>query len=217
MTNQEMIGHLDHTLLKQTVTWQDIKKLCEEAVEYKVASVCIPPSYVEAVRGAFPGLRITTVIGFPNGYSTTETKVFETRDVIEKGADEIDMVVCVADVKSGAWDKVEKEIKAIRTASKGKILKVIIEACFLTDEEKVRLCRIVTDAGADYIKTSTGFGKGGATHHDILLFKEHIGSHVRMKAAGGIHTYEDLKQFIDEGCDRIGTTSGLGYILEKMK
>lgn len=213
MTNQEILSHIDHTLLKQVSTWEGIQKLCEEAIEYKTASVCIPPTYIEKVNEVYGDkINICTVIGFPNGYNTTPVKVFETKDAIEKGAKEVDMVVNLCDVKNGEFDKVTAEIKALKEAAGDNILKVIVETCFLTEEEKVRLCKCVTDAGADYIKTSTGFGTGGATIEDIRLFAKNIGPNVKMKAAGGVKTREDLEMFLDAGCERIGTSSAVGML-----
>lgn len=213
MTNQEILSHIDHTLLKQVSTWEGIQKLCEEAIEYKTASVCIPPTYIEKVNQVYGDkINICTVIGFPNGYNTTPVKVFETKDAIEKGAKEVDMVVNLCDVKNGEFDKVTAEIKALKEAAGDNILKVIVETCFLTEEEKVRLCKCVTDAGADYIKTSTGFGTGGATIEDINLFAKNIGPDVKMKAAGGVKTREDLEMFLNAGCERIGTSSAVGML-----
>lgn len=213
MTNQEILSHIDHTLLKQVSTWEGIQKLCEEAIEYKTASVCIPPTYIEKVNEVYGDkINICTVIGFPNGYNTTPVKVFETKDAIEKGAKEVDMVVNLCDVKNGEFDKVTAEIKALKEAAGDNILKVIVETCFLTEEEKVRLCKCVTDAGADYIKTSTGFGTGGASIEDIRLFAKNIGPNVKMKAAGGVKTREDLEMFLDAGCERIGTSSAVGML-----
>ena len=213
MTNQEILSHIDHTLLKQVSTWEGIQKLCEEAIEYKTASVCIPPTFIEKVNEVYGDkINICTVIGFPNGYNTTPVKVFETKDAIEKGAKEVDMVVNLCDVKNGEFDKVTAEIKALKEAAGDNILKVIVETCFLTEEEKVRLCKCVTDAGADYIKTSTGFGTGGATIEDIRLFAKNIGPNVKMKAAGGVKTREDLEMFLDAGCERIGTSSAVGML-----
>lgn len=209
MEKAEIFKHIDHTLLKAVATMQEIRQLCDEAVQYKTAAVCIPPSYVGRVRKAYPGLTVCTVIGFPLGYADTAAKVTEAQRAIEDGADEIDMVVNLGDVKNGDFDQVAAEIRAIRKATRGKILKVIIETCYLTDEEKKRLCRIVTEAEADYIKTSTGFGTAGATIEDVRLFKANIGPKVKIKAAGGVKTEADLVQFLKEGCDRIGTSSAV--------
>lgn len=212
MTNEEMLSHVDHTLLKAFAKWEDIKKLCEEAVKYKCASVCIPPCYIARVHEAFPSLNICTVVGFPLGYSVTESKIAETKKAIEDGANEIDMVINISDVKNGDFDAVETEIKALKEACGTKILKVIIETCYLTDDEKIAMCKAVTNAGADYIKTSTGFGTGGATFEDIELFKKHIGPNVKIKAAGGVSTLEDLQKFIELGCDRVGTSRAVGLL-----
>ena len=193
MDKSEILKHVDHTALKAFTTWEDIKKLCDEAIEFNTASVCVPPSYIKRIHDTYNDkINICTVIGFPLGYSVTEAKVCEAREAIKDGANEIDMVINIGDVKNKEYDKVLAEIKAIREACEGKVLKVIIEACYLTDEEKIKLCEIVTEAKADYIKTSTGFGTYGATMEDIMLFKEHIGSDVKMKAAGGIRTKEDM-------------------------
>lgn len=204
---KEMLQKIDHTQLKAFATEADIKKLCEEAIRYETASVCIPPAYIPYVKNHYEQLTVCTVIGFPLGYSTTETKVFETKDAIEKGAEEIDMVINIGMVKNGQFNAVLEEIKAVREACIGKTLKVIIENCYLTDEEKIRLCRIVTTAGADFIKTSTGFGTSGATIEDIRLMKENIGPDVKIKAAGGIRTKEAVEQYIREGCERVGASS----------
>lgn len=209
MNNNEIFKYVDHTRLAATATAEEIRTLCNEAVKYGTASVCIPPCYIETVKKEFPDLNICTVIGFPLGYCTTETKVFETKDAVEKGADEIDMVINICHVKNGDFTAVSEEIKAVKAACGGKLLKVIIEACYLTDEEKIKLCKIVTEAGAEYIKTSTGFGSGGATTEDIVLFRENIGPDVKMKAAGGIRTKEDMEKFIELGCSRIGTSGAV--------
>ncbi len=207
LSTQEILSHIDHTALKATAAWEDIKTLCEQAQRFGTASVCIPPCYVRAVREAFPKLEICTVIGFPLGYQTTAVKVLETQDAVKNGADEIDMVIDLCDVKNGLTDKVTDEIRAVRQACAGKILKVIVETCYLDEEEKKKLCACVTQAGADYIKTSTGFGTAGAQKEDIALFKENIGENVKIKAAGGIRTREAMEEFIASGCDRIGTSS----------
>ena len=206
MDNAEILKHIDHTLLKAVSDEKGILDICKEAVEHKTASVCIPPSYVKLAKEKFPSLNVCTVIGFPLGYSTTAVKVFETEDAVKNGADEIDMVINIGDVKNGIFDKVTEEISAVRKAAEGKILKVIIETCYLTEEEKIRLCKCVTDGGADYIKTSTGFGTAGAQKEDIVLFKNNIGKDVKIKAAGGIRTKEAMEEFIELGCDRIGTS-----------
>ena len=206
MDNAEILKHIDHTLLKAVSDEKGILDICKEAVEHKTASVCIPPSYVKLAKEKFPSLNVCTVIGFPLGYSTTAVKVFETEDAVKNGADEIDMVINIGDVKNGSFDKVTEEISAVRKAAERKILKVIIETCYLTEEEKIRLCKCVTDGGADYIKTSTGFGTAGAQKEDIVLFKNNIGKDVKIKAAGGIRTKEAMEEFIELGCDRIGTS-----------
>ena len=207
MEKSEILSHVDHTQLKAYATWEDIKKLCDEAVSLHTASVCVPPCYIKRIRENYPQLDICTVVGFPLGYSVTEAKVAEVKQALLDGANEIDMVVNITDVKNHDYDAVEAEIHALREATGCKILKVIIETCYLTDEEKIRLCEIVTRAGADYIKTSTGFGTAGATLEDIRLFKEHVGSEVKMKAAGGIRTREAMEAYLEEGCDRIGSSS----------
>ena len=203
----EILRHVDHTLLSQTATWEEIRKLCDEAIEYQTASVCIPPSYVQRAK-EYVGSRmaVCTVIGFPNGYHTTAVKAAETADAVKNGADEVDMVIDLGWVKDGRYDLAEEEIRAVKKAAGGRILKVIIETCFLTEEEKIRLCGTVTRAGADYIKTSTGFGGAGATFDDIRLFAEHVGSGVKIKAAGGISTLEDAEKFLELGADRLGTS-----------
>lgn len=208
MDKKVILSTVDHTLLKQTATWEDIKVICEDAMKYEVASVCIPPSFVKKAKD-FVGdkMKVCTVIGFPNGYNTTAVKVFETVDAIKNGADEIDMVINLGMVKEKNFDEVTKEIKAIKEACKDKILKVIIETCLLTEEEKIQMCKCVTDAKADFIKTSTGFSTGGATLEDIILFRENIGSEVLIKAAGGIKDLDTAKVFIENGAKRLGTSS----------
>lgn len=213
MTNEEILRHIDHTQLKAFATWKDIETLCEEALEYKTASVCVPPAYVKRIHDAYgEKINICTVIGFPLGYSVTAAKVTEAEEAVKDGAREIDMVVNISDVKNGLFDKVEDEIRTIKKACGENILKVIIETCYLTEEEKIALCKTVTAAGADYIKTSTGFGTGGATLEDVRLFKDHIGAEVKIKAAGGVKTREDLEAFLNEGCERIGTSSAVGIL-----
>ena len=207
MEKTEILSHVDHTQLKAFATWEDIRKLCDEAVSLHTASVCVPPCYIKRIRDNYPQLDICTVVGFPLGYSVTEAKLAEVKQALLDGADEIDMVVNITDVKNHDYDAVETEICALREATGSKILKVIIETCYLTEEEKIRLCETVTRAGADYIKTSTGFGTAGATLEDIRLFKEHIGPGVKMKAAGGIRTREAMEAYLAEGCDRIGSSS----------
>lgn len=210
MTSQEMLSHIDHTQLKAFATWEDIKMLCDEAVLYKTASVCIPSCYVKRVKEAYQDtLNICTVVGFPLGYANTEAKVAETKKAIEDGASEIDMVINISDVKNGMYDAVEEEIRTLKATCGDKVLKVIIETCYLTQEEKIAMCKAVTNAGADYIKTSTGFGTGGATMEDVLLMKENIGANVKIKAAGGVSTIEDLENFLNAGCDRIGTSKAV--------
>ena len=207
MEIKEIMRHVDHTLLSQTATWEDIKRICDEAMEYHTASVCIPPSYVkQAKEYVRTKMAVCTVIGFPNGYMTTKAKEFETRDALENGADEIDMVINIGWVKDGLYDQAEEEIRRLKAVCGDKILKVIIETCLLTEEEKIRMCQVVPAAGADYIKTSTGFSKAGATFADIELFAAHIGKNVKMKAAGGISTMDDAEQFLKLGADRLGTS-----------
>lgn len=210
MENKEIYAHIDHTLLKAFAKWEDIEKLCDEAVKYQTASVCIPQTYIKRVKEKYGDkLTICTVIGFPLGYNLTESKIVETEQSLANGASEIDMVVNISDVKNGDYEKVENEIRAIKEAVGDKILKLIIETCYLTEEEKIAMCEAVTKAGADYIKTSTGFGTDGARMEDVILFKEHIGQNVKIKAAGGVRTKEDLIAFIEAGCDRIGTSSAI--------
>lgn len=207
MDVKEILGHVDHTLLKQTATWEDIKQIIDDGIKYQTASVCIPPSYVgQAAEYAAGRVAICTVIGFPNGYNTTAVKAFETGDAIDAGADEIDMVINLGWVKDRKWDDIEKEIRTLKEICGDHILKVIVETCMLTDEEKIKMCEIVTFAGADFIKTSTGFGGGGATFEDIELFSKNIGEDVRMKAAGGISGLEDAEKFLALGADRLGTS-----------
>ncbi len=213
MTNQQILSHVDHTLLKAFATWEDIQKLCDEAIEYQTASVCIPPCYIKRIHDTYGDkINICTVVGFPLGYSTTKAKIAEVEQALEDGVNEVDMVINITDVKNGQFQAVQDEIAALRKAVGTKVLKVIIETCYLTAEEKIQLCKAVTSAGADYIKTSTGFGTGGATLDDIKLFKAHIGPLVKMKAAGGVKTVSDMEQFINEGCDRIGTSSAITLI-----
>lgn len=209
MNNSDIFPHIDHTLLRATASEEEICKLCEEALLYKTASVCIPASYVKFAREKFPELNICTVIGFPLGYSTTAAKCAEAREAVNDGADEIDMVINLGWVKDGKFLEVQHEIADVKTACGGKILKVIIETCYLTEQEKIELCKCVTNAKADYIKTSTGFGTAGARIEDIRLFKEHIGADVKIKAAGGVKTKADLEMFLNEGCERIGTSSAV--------
>lgn len=207
MNVKEILQHVDHTLLQQTATGEEIKQLCDDAIQYQTASVCIPPAYVKQASEYVLGkMAVCTVIGFPNGYMTTKTKEFETKDAIANGADEIDMVINVGWLKDKKYDLVEEEIRILKAACKDKILKVIIETCLLTDEEKRKMCEIVTKAGADYIKTSTGFAGGGATFEDIKLFAANVGEGVKIKAAGGISSMEDAEQFLSLGADRLGTS-----------
>lgn len=203
----DILAVCDHTLLRVDCTAEEIRNLCDQAIKYNCASVCIPPCHVAgAKRYVGSRLKICTVIGFPNGYVTTAAKAFETKDAIKNGADEVDMVINLSMVKDGCWDDVEKDIKAVREASAGKILKVIIECCLLTDDEKIRLCKIVSDCGADFIKTSTGFSKGGATFEDVKLMRENSPASLKVKAAGGISSLEDAAEFMRLGAERLGTS-----------
>ena len=207
MNTSDVLKIVDHTLLAQTATWAQIREILDDAMKYHTASACIPAAYVkqaaEYVQGRLP---ICTVIGFPNGYSTTETKVFEARNAIENGASEIDMVINVGFLKDGRYEEVEEEIRKIHEACDGKILKVIIETCLLTDEEKIKMCELVTKAGAEFIKTSTGFSTAGATFADVKLMREHVGKDVKIKAAGGISSFDDAEEFMRLGADRLGTS-----------
>lgn len=207
MDKKRIFEACDHTLLAQTATWAEIKQICDDAVAYGTASVCIPPSYVaQAKEYVGDKMKVCTVIGFPNGYNTTSVKEFETCDALASGADEIDMVINIGWVKDGLFDKVENEIRILKRACGSKILKVIIETCLLTDDEKVKMCEAVTNAGADFIKTSTGFSKAGATFEDVKLFAEHVGKNVKIKAAGGISSFDDAEKFIELGASRLGTS-----------
>ncbi len=207
MELKEILSRCDHTLLKQESTWEQIKEICDDGLKYDCASVCIPAGYVkQAADYLGDKLKICTVIGFPNGYSTTAVKVFETEDAIRNGADEIDMVINIGWAKDARWDDLLTEIKAVKASCQGRILKVIVETCLLTEAEKIKLCEIVTASGADYIKTSTGFSTAGATREDVKLFKEHVGPGVKIKAAGGIATLQDAEDFINLGADRLGTS-----------
>ena len=207
ITLEEILSHCDHTLLKQESTWEQIKAICDDGMKYHTASVCIPASFVKQAKDYVGDkLAVCTVIGFPNGYSTTAVKVFETADAVKNGADEIDMVINIGWVKDRRYDDVLAEIKAVKKACDGRILKVIIETCLLTEEEKIRMCEIVTEAEADFIKTSTGFSTGGATREDVALFAKHIGPKVRIKAAGGIADLKDAEDFIRLGAERLGTS-----------
>ena len=207
MELREILAKCDHTLLTQTATWADIRGICDDGMKYHTASVCIPASFVKQAK-AYVGdkLPICTVIGFPNGYDTTAAKCFEAADAVKNGASEVDMVINISWVKDGLYDKVLDEIRQIKAACGGKLLKVIIETCLLTDAEKIELCRVVSESGADYIKTSTGFGGGGATREDVALFKAHVAPHVKIKAAGGIADLDDARDFIALGADRLGTS-----------
>ncbi len=208
MDVSKILTYCDHTLLAVDATWEQIKQICDDGMKYKTASVCIPASYVkQAKEYAGENLAICTVIGFPNGYSTTAVKAFEAADAVRNGADEIDMVINVGWVKDGKFADLLEEIKAVKAACDGRILKVIIETCLLTEEEKKEMCRIVTESGADFIKTSTGFSKGGATREDIALFAANIGENVKMKAAGGIRSLDDAEDYINLGCLRLGTSA----------
>lgn len=208
MNEQEILKKVDHTILAQTARWEDIKKICDDGIKYNVASVCIPPSYVkDAKKYVEDKLKICTVIGFPNGYNTTNVKAYETLEAIENGADEIDMVINIGWLKDKKYEDIEKEIKAIKNVCGTKILKVIIETCLLTDEEKAKMCKIVNNSGADYIKTSTGFSTRGATFEDIQLLKKELQeTSLKIKAAGGIKSFEDAERFIQLGVDRLGTS-----------
>ena len=207
MELKEILSKVDHTLLTQTATWEEIRQICDDGVKYGCASVCIPASYVkqaaEYVAGKIP---VCTVIGFPNGYSTTAAKCFEAEDAVANGASEIDMVINIGWVKDGKFDEVEQEIRAVKVSCHDRILKVIIETCFLTEEEKIRMCQVVSAAGADFIKTSTGFGGGGATREDVALFAKHVAPEVRIKAAGGIADLQDAEDFVNLGASRRGTS-----------
>ena len=207
MELKDILAKCDHTLLGQTATWADIKAICDDGMKFKTASVCIPAAYVKQAK-EYVGekLAICTVIGFPNGYATTAAKCFMAHDAVQNGADEIDMVINIGWAKDGKWDEITKEIADIKGHCHGKILKVIIETCLLTDEEKIALCKCVSDSGADYIKTSTGFSKAGATFADVELFAKHVAPHVKIKAAGGISSIEDAEKFITLGADRLGTS-----------
>ena len=207
MDVKEMVKHVDHTLLLQPSTWEEMKQICDDAVTYGTASVCIPPSYVKQAADYLQGkVPVCTVIGFPNGYMTTAVKEFETKDAIANGAAEIDMVINIGWLKDKKYDLLEEEIRTLKAACGDKILKVIIETCLLTDEEKIKMCEIVTKAGADYIKTSTGFSTAVATFEDVKLFAEHVGPNVKIKAAGGISSLEDAEKFLALGADRLGTS-----------
>lgn len=208
MTAEKIAAHIDHTLLKAFCSWEQIKDLCDEAVKYKTASVCVPSCFIKQIRETYgPNFNICTVVGFPLGYCNTEGKLAETKQALADGADEIDMVINITDVKNGDYGKVEGEIALLKEACGDKVLKVIIETCYLTEEEKIAMCKAVTNAKADYIKTSTGFGTAGATMEDVLLMKANIGPDVKIKAAGGIRTKEAMEQFLEAGCERVGCSS----------
>ena len=211
-TNEEILSHVDHTLLKAVSSWKEIQKIAEEGLKYKTASVCIPPSYVKPVCNAYKGLNVCTVIGFPLGYSVKAAKMREAEAALEDGAAELDMVINIGDVKNANFDGILDEIKALKNIAGDKILKVIVETCYLEKEEKISLCKIVSEAGADFIKTSTGFGSAGAILEDIVLFRENIGASVKIKAAGGIKTREDMAAFLNAGCERLGTSSALAIL-----
>lgn len=207
MDHQEILSKVDHTLLTQTATWDEIQQICDDAVKYRTASVCIPASYVKRAKEYVGGkMAVCTVIGFPNGYSTTAVKVFEAKDAIQNGADEIDMVINIGYVKDGRYDLQLDEIKQVKAACGTHLLKVIIETCLLTDAEKIKMCEVVTESGADFIKTSTGFSTAGATFDDVALFAAHVGPNVRIKAAGGIKTMDDAEKFVSLGASRLGTS-----------
>ena len=212
MEQNEILSRVDHTLLTPTATWEQVKALCDEGKQFGVASVCTPPRYVKRANDDAGGLKICTVIGFPNGYATPEVKVFETEDAIRDGADEIDMVINQGLAKVGDWEGVLTEIKAVKESCKGRILKVIIEACNFTQEEKITLCRVVSMSGAEFIKTSTGFAAGGATVEDVRLFREHISPDMRIKAAGGIRTFEQAQAMLEAGADRIGASALIALV-----
>lgn len=218
MDTKDILARVDHTLLSQTATWEQIKAICDDGLRYATASVCIPACYVKQAK-AYVGdrLAICTVIGFPNGYSTTAAKCFETRDAVANGADEIDMVINVGWLKAGLLDEVRDEIAAVKTACEGKLLKVIIETCLLTEQEKIAMCRIVSEAGADYIKTSTGFSTGGATREDVALMRANVAPYVKVKAAGGISSMQDAADFIALGADRLGTSRIVKLVKETEK
>ena len=207
MERKKIFSAVDHTLLNQTATWEEIKQICDDAITYQTASVCIPASFVKRAKEYVENkMQVCTVIGFPNGYSTTKVKEFEALDAIENGADEIDMVINIGDLKDKRFHQIEEEIKALKKACGTKILKVIIETCLLTEEEKIKMCEIVTNAKADYIKTSTGFSTAGATFEDVALFAKHVGKEVKIKAAGGISSFDDAEKFIELGASRLGTS-----------
>ena len=207
MDQKEILSHVDHTKLSQTATWEEIRGLCDDALRYGTASVCIPPTFVRQCAEYLAGrLPVCTVIGFPNGYNTSAVKRMEAAEALADGADELDVVICLGDVKEGRYDRILRELRDLKQICGDRILKVIIETCLLTKEEKIRMCRIVTESGADFIKTSPGFSTGGATFEDIALFRENVGEGVRIKAAGGIRSFEDAERFLALGADRLGTS-----------
>ncbi|MCI5727375.1 MAG: deoxyribose-phosphate aldolase [Clostridium sp.] len=208
MDKSEILKRVDHTILTQTCTWGEVKEICDDAIRYNTASICIPPSFVKRAKEYVQDkMKVCTVIGFPNGYVASDVKIYETTIAIKDGADEIDMVINLGNVKSGKFKEILEEIKHIKSICGSRILKVIVETCYLTEAEKIEMCRVVTEAGADYIKTSTGFGSCGATYEDVALFKKHLGSNVKIKAAGGIKNFEMAEEYIRLGADRLGTSS----------
>lgn len=208
MDKSEILKRVDHTILTQTCTWGEVKEICDDAIRYNTASICIPPSFVKRAKEYVQDkMKVCTVIGFPNGYVASDVKIYETTIAIKDGADEIDMVINLGNVKSGKFKEILEEIKHIKRICGSRILKVIVETCYLTEVEKIEMCRVVTEAGADYIKTSTGFGSCGATYEDVALFKKHVGKNVKIKAAGGIKTFEMAEEYIRLGADRVGTSS----------
>lgn len=212
MEKEVLYGYVDHTALKAFTTWEEIEKLCKEALAYQMASVCIPSCYIQRVHQNYPDLTICTVVGFPLGNANTTAKVAETKQALEDGAKEIDMVINISDVKNGDYDKVTEEIRILKQTVGDAILKVIIETCYLTEEEKIAMCKSVTEAGADFIKTSTGFGTAGATLDDVRLMKKHVGNDIKIKAAGGVRTQPDMEAFIEAGADRIGTSGAIAML-----
>lgn len=214
MDTGTLYTYVDHTALKPFTTWQDIDQLCQEALDYHMASVCIPSCYIERAHKFYPNLNLCTVVGFPLGYANTAAKIVEAQQAVFDGASEIDMVINICDVKNKDYDKVTEEIRQMKEAVGNKILKVIIETCYLTEEEKIAMCKAVTEAKADFIKTSTGFGTAGATLEDVKLMKEHVGADVRIKAAGGIRSRDDMEAYIEAGCSRIGTSSAISMLTE---
>ena len=212
MDNAFILSHVDHTLLTATASWEQIDKLCREAIEFKTASICVPPNYVKRIRSAYPDINLGTVIGFPLGYDTITVKAVAVQMAVEDGADELDMVINLSDVKNTNFDSIRVEISVLKQVADDKILKVIVETCYLTEEEKITLCKVVTEAGADFIKTSTGLGTAGATLADVELFKAHVGPDVKIKAAGGIRSREDMVALLEAGCARLGTSSAVSLL-----